>query len=153
MWIKGVLQSTKFHRRISSRFRDIAYGRWFFWGIPHFLDICKIDFSENLKNGRGQDPAIILKVWTIFIKPFLRKFDLWLWLEPEPVKKIFFEVQKKYIKSTKKYKKSKKKYKKVFKKSKKKIFFSRGPIEGTVEIHFLSGGGVSVVPLKAVDYL
>ena len=36
----------------------------------------------------------------------------------------------------------------------KKIFFSRGPIEGTVEIHFLSGGvGVSVVPLKAVDYL
>ena len=39
-------------------------------------------------------------------------------------------------------------------KSKKKIFFSRGPIEGTVEIHFfLSGGVVSVVPLKAVDYL
>ena len=37
-------------------------------------------------------------------------------------------------------------------KVKKKIFFSRGPIEGTVEIHFLSGG-VSVVPLKAVDYL
>ena len=39
-------------------------------------------------------------------------------------------------------------------KSLKKIFFSCGPIEGTVEIHFLSGGvGVSVVPLKAVDYL
>ena len=35
----------------------------------------------------------------------------------------------------------------------KKFFFSRGPIEGTVEIHFLSGGVVSVVPLKAVDYL
>jgi hypothetical protein len=76
-----------------------------FWGIPHFLDICTIDFPENLKNGRGQDPAIILKVWTIFIKPFLRKFDFWVWLEPEPVKKNFWSTKKVH----KKYKKVQKK--------------------------------------------
>ena len=84
-------------------------------------------------------------------------------LNPSPLKKYkkvqkkykkVKKVQKKYKKSTKKVQKSTKKYKKVFFKSIKKIFFSRGPIEGTVEIHFLSGGvGVSVVPLKAVDYL
>ena len=84
-------------------------------------------------------------------------------LNPSPLKK-YKNVQKKYKKSTKKVqKKVQKKYKKVQKKVLKKVIkkskisiFSRGPIEGTVEIHFFlsgGGGGVSVVPLKAVDYL
>ena len=95
-----------------------------FWGIPHFLDICTIDFPQNLKKGRGQDSAIILKVWTIFIKPFWRNFDFWLWLEPEPVKKVqksAKKVQKKYKKSTKKSTKKVQKSTKKVQKSTKKV--------------------------------